>query len=77
MHAPVVTATIRAAGLRWTIEEDAKTGKEQLGMDQYQVRTWVRWQRHTAMCMLAQAFLAFTRAGQGQEATCQPSKVVC
>jgi SRSO17 transposase len=44
VHAPVattMTAMIRAAGLRWKIEEDNKTGKDQLGMDAYQVRTWV------------------------------------
>jgi SRSO17 transposase len=61
VHAPAATtmpAMIRAAGLRWQIEDDNKTGKDQLGMDQYQVRKWTPWRRHVTMCMLAQAFLA-------------------
>jgi SRSO17 transposase len=71
VHAPVATtmaAMVRAAGLRWKIEDDNKTGKDQLGLDQYQVRKWTPWYRHVTMCMLAQAFLAVTRAGQGKEA---------
>lgn len=69
VHVPVATtlpAMIRAVGLRWKIEEDNKTGKDQLGMDQYQVRTWAPWHRHVATCMLAQVFLAVTRAGRGK-----------
>ena len=69
VHAPVATtmaAMVRAAGLRWKIEDDNKTGKDQLGLDQYQVRKWTPWYRHVTMCMLAQTFLAVTRAGQGK-----------
>jgi SRSO17 transposase len=80
VHAPVATTMagmVRAAGLRWKIEDDNKTGKDQLGMDQYQVRKWTPWYRHVTMCMLAQAFLAVTRAGRGKEAACQPSEAVC
>ncbi|WP_137816555.1 hypothetical protein [Gandjariella thermophila] len=72
VHAPVATtmaAMVRAAGLRWKIEDDNKTGKDHLGMDQYQVRKWTPWYRHVTMCMLAQAFLAIARAGQGKAAT--------
>ncbi|WP_202971024.1 IS701 family transposase [Saccharothrix sp. ALI-22-I] len=80
VHAPVATtlaAMVRAAGLRWKIEEDNKTGKDQLGMDAYQVRKWVSWHRHVTMCMLAQAFLAVTRAGRGKEAACRESEAAC
>jgi SRSO17 transposase len=58
VHAPVATtmaAMVRAAGLRWKIEEDNKIGKDQLGMDAYQVRKWTPRYRHVTMCMLAQA----------------------
>lgn len=68
VHAPVgppLAVMVRTAGVRWRIEEDNKTGKDQLGMDAYQVRKWVGWHRHGTMCMLAQAFLAVTRASQG------------
>jgi SRSO17 transposase len=77
VHAPVATAMaamVRAAGLRWKIEEDNKIGKDQLGMDAYQVRKWTPWYRHVTMCMLAQAFLTVTRAGQGKEATLDESE---
>jgi SRSO17 transposase len=77
VHAPVATpiaAMVRVAGLRWKIEEDNKTGKDQLGMDAYQVRKWTPWYRHVTMCMLAQAFLAVTRASQGKEATLRESE---
>ncbi|WP_211763452.1 hypothetical protein [Kutzneria sp. CA-103260] len=56
---------------------DNKTGKDQLGMDAYQVRKWVGWHRHVTMCMLAQAFLAVTRASQGKHATPREGQVIC
>lgn len=70
VHAPVgtpVTSMIAAAGLRWNIEDDNKAGKDQLGLDQYQVRKWTPWHRHVTICMLAHAFLAVTLASLGKE----------
>jgi len=80
VHAPVDTpmaAMVRTAGVRGRIEEDNKTGKDQLGMDAYQVRTWVGWHRHVTMCMLAQAFLAVTRASQGKHAPLREGRAIC
>jgi SRSO17 transposase len=80
VHAPVGTplaAMVRTAGVRWKIEEDNKTAKDQLGMDAYQVRKWVPWHRHVTMCMLAQAFLAVTRASQGKGVALQEGQAVC
>jgi SRSO17 transposase len=38
---PVPLATlVRVAGMRWAVEEGFQTGKEQVGLDHYQVRTW-------------------------------------
>jgi SRSO17 transposase len=48
-----VTAMITAAGLRWNIEDDNKCGKDQLGLDAYQVRKWNPWHRHVTISMLA------------------------
>jgi SRSO17 transposase len=62
-----IPAMIAAAGLRWNIEDDNKTGKDQLGLDAYQVRKWTPWHRHVTICMLAHAFLAITRAGLGKD----------
>jgi SRSO17 transposase len=70
VHAPTNTPIpqmISAAGLRWHIEDDNKTGKDLVGMDQYQVRNWTPWHRHITICMLAQAFLAVTRANLGKD----------
>jgi hypothetical protein len=75
VHA-TMAAMARTAGLRWNVEDDNKTGKDQLGMDQCQVRKWTPWYRHVTMCVLAQAFLAVTRAGRGKEAACQSSEAV-
>jgi SRSO17 transposase len=44
-----------------------KSGKDLLGLDQYQVRKWTPWHRHVSACMLAHAFLAATRAGLGKD----------
>jgi SRSO17 transposase len=68
-HVPAGTsipAVITAAGLRWNIEDDNKCGKDQLGLDQYQVRKWTPWHRHVTISMLAHAFLAVTRADLGK-----------
>lgn len=69
-HAPLdtpVTAMIQAAGLRWNIEDDNKAGKDQFGLDQYQVRRWIPWYRHVTISMLAHAFVAVTRASLGKD----------
>ena len=58
---------IGAAGLRWNIEDDNKTGKDQLGPDAYRVRKWTPWHRHVIICMPAHAFLAVIRAGLGKD----------
>lgn len=58
---PVV---VNVMGARWGIEEDFQTGKD-LGLDQYEVRTWIAWYRHITLVMLALAFLTGLCA-QGQ-----------
>lgn len=48
----------RVASSRWSIEQCFKETKGETGMDQYQVRTWEGWHRHTLLSMLAHLFLA-------------------
>ena len=56
--APVPLATlVHVAGMRWSVEEQFQAAKGQVGMDQYQVRTWTGWHRHVTLAMLALAFL--------------------
>jgi hypothetical protein len=49
-----MTYFITIAGRRWPVEETFKTGKDVLGWDQSQVRTWDGINRHTALAALAQ-----------------------
>jgi len=51
---------VHVAGARWPIEECFGSGKNEVGLDDYQVRTWDAWHRHTALAMLAHTFLAVT-----------------
>lgn len=61
---PVGTALqelVQVAGKRWTIEESFEITKEEVGLDEYEVRRWTGWYRHITLAMLAQAYLAVTR----------------
>ncbi len=49
-----MTFFITIAGRRWPVEETFKTGKDVLGWDQCQARTWDAICRHTALAALAQ-----------------------
>jgi len=51
----------KTAGSRWTIEECFEMAKGEVGLDQYQVRSWVGWYRHITFAMLALAFLTKLR----------------
>lgn len=55
---------VRAAGTRWTIEEVFKLAKGQVGLDQYEVRSWQGWHRHITLALIALAALA-TAAKRG------------
>jgi SRSO17 transposase len=48
-------------GTRWTIEEDIQSGKGECGLDEYETRTWVGWHHHTALALLALAFLVLQK----------------
>ena len=50
-----------AAGARWAIERCFQETKSQLGLDQYEVRTWHGWYRHITLVMAAHAFLVGCR----------------
>jgi len=48
---------IRASTLRWPIEQCFQEGKQQLGMNQYEHRSWQGWHRHMLFVFMAQLFL--------------------
>ena len=45
-----------AVGSRWGIEEEFENAKD-LGLDQYEVRSWVGWFRHVTLVLLVLAVL--------------------
>lgn len=47
----------KAATLRWPIEQCFQDGKSQVGMDQYEHRSWPAWHRHMIYVFLALHFL--------------------
>jgi SRSO17 transposase len=53
---------IRAAGLRWPVEEDFEFGKDHFGLDQCQARLHTAIARHTVLVMAALAVCAVTAA---------------
>ena len=53
---------IRVAGTRWAVEACFQTAKNQVGLDDYQVRRYDAWYRHITLTMWAHAFLAVTAA---------------
>lgn len=57
-----LTRLIRAAGLRWPVEEDFGFGKDCFGLDQSQVRLYTAIARHTVLVMAALAICAITAA---------------
>jgi SRSO17 transposase len=60
---------VNVAGQRWTIEECFEIGKNETGLDEYEVRHWPGWYRHITLSMLALAFLTVTRSQAVQAAT--------
>ncbi len=56
-----MTYFITIAGRRWPVEETFRTGKDTLGWDQSQARTWDGVCRHTALSALAQLRAAAIR----------------
>jgi len=59
VYAPLDTPLsiiVQAIGSRWHIEEDLQATKA-LGLDQYEVRSYLGWYRHLTLVLLAYAFL--------------------
>lgn len=48
---------VQAIGARWCIETDFENTKD-LGLDHYEVRSFIGWYRHITLVLLAAAFLA-------------------
>jgi SRSO17 transposase len=71
VYAPVDTTVeeiVRVAGTRWSIEAFFKLSKGQVGLDQYEVRSWRGWHRHMTLALWALALLA-VEAGKAKGGT--------
>lgn len=68
------TATLeqvaQVAGMRWQVEQAFELAKGEVGLDEYEVRTWVGWYRHITLAMFALAYLTVVR--QHARHTLQP-----
>ena len=53
---------VRVAGRRWAIEIAFEAAKQEVGLDQYEVRKWDAWYRFITLALFAHAFLAVQRA---------------
>jgi SRSO17 transposase len=76
VHAPAnasLDAMVKAAGSRWSVEECFESAKGEVGLDEYEVRSYTGWYRHMTLCMVAHAFLAASRVlANNEEAALLP-----
>jgi len=61
-HASSLEAVGRVAGSRWTVESGFEAAQGEVGLDQYAVRSWMGWYRHSTLAMWAYALLTVLRA---------------
>ncbi len=61
-----VEELVAVAGCRWGIEICFEQSKGEVGLDNYEVRSWDGWRRHFTLVMFAYAFLVAIRANAAQ-----------
>ena len=54
-------------GSRWPIETEFETEKGDVGLDEYETRTWAGWHHHVALCLLGGAFLLSLQQAWGEK----------
>lgn len=63
-NAPICTPLkefVRISGMRWPIESVFEEAKGEVGMDQYEMRSWLGWHHHMLLVSLAHHFLVRLR----------------
>ena len=71
-HHARVGELVHVAGARWPIEECFGSAKNEIGLDNYQVRTWNAWHRHITLAMLTHTFLTVTAYHAKKRGTTTP-----
>src|ERR1700759_2853588 len=56
-----IETLVAVEGQRWSIEDGFETGKNELGLDHNETRSWHGWHRHVSLVMRAFAMLATIR----------------
>jgi SRSO17 transposase len=56
-----LTRLAKTAGARWSIEGGFESAKQEVGLADYEVRSWTGWHRHITLALLAHAVLATVR----------------
>jgi SRSO17 transposase len=54
---------VQVAGSLWTMKGSVEAAKREVGLDDYEVRSWTGWYRHITLAMWAYALLTVLRAG--------------
>ena len=54
-------------GSRWRIETEFETGKSDVGLDEYETRSWAGWHHYITLCLLAGAFLLSLQQAWGKK----------
>ena len=53
-----LTRLAKTAGARWAVEGAFEAAKQEVGLADYEVRSWTGWHRHVTLALLAHAVLA-------------------
>jgi len=59
---------VRISGMRWPIETTFEEGKGEVGLDQYETRSWAGWHHHMLLACLAHHFLVRLRVQLKEQA---------
>ena len=64
-------------GSRWRIETEFETEKGDVGLDEYETRSWAGWHHHIVMCLLGGAFLLGLQQAWGERCPRSPGPKAC
>ena len=68
---------VQAQRQRYWIENSFGEAKSELGLDEYEVRSWLGWHRHITLCMLGQLFVTEERLVEREEIPLLSTRDLC